>query len=98
MRITWCLVLLSVVAGGQCYSRVIRYLTQELNTTEWNEDLAPVLESLGKRVRKEFFFIAQDILYDDDIDGDCIQSFMRIANGLQNMDLWALRRKLNLYT
>lgn len=66
-------------------------LRENITSTEWNEDLEPVIEAVTKRLRKKLIPIAQEILYDENIPTECTQSLARIASGINDRRLWALR-------
>lgn len=87
---------LCVVVSVKCedgFLTILEYLDVNY-TKEWNEDLEPVIESLGKRLQKELFPIVQEILYDEEISTECLTSFARLSSGLNQRKLWAFKREL----
>ena len=85
--------ILFVLVSVQCAHgrRSIIDILQANTSTEWNEDLEPVLENLLKRVRKELFPIVQEILYDEEISNECLQSLARLNSGFADRRLWAFK-------
>ncbi|XP_003741892.1 O-acyltransferase like protein [Galendromus occidentalis] len=86
--------LLLVLLGAEyshCARSIVDVFNLEVDYSKWNSDLAPVIANLSKRMRREFLPIAQEILYDDEIPAECLQSFLRLASGLSDGKMWALR-------
>lgn len=77
---------------------VLDYLTANIST-EWNEDLGPVLksfskvlsESFPKTLLKELTPVAQEFLHDKQISPECLQSMGALAAGIGEGQLWAMR-------
>ncbi|XP_003741888.1 nose resistant to fluoxetine protein 6-like [Galendromus occidentalis] len=74
-----------------CSQSILDVLRQEIDYSTWNEDLEPVLANLTKQMRRQILPYAQEVLYDDEIPQECLQSFLRIASGLNDGKVWAMR-------
>ncbi|XP_003743514.1 nose resistant to fluoxetine protein 6 [Galendromus occidentalis] len=91
MRTTvMCLLLASCTLRTSALRIVHEVFTKE-GPTHWNEDLAPELEKIMKRVQRELFPIVNEIIYDDAIDTECFQTMARILRGLGEQKIWALK-------
>ena len=77
-------------AHGQ--STILKYLNANIST-EWNEDLGPVLSSYSEMMMKQMFPIVQEFLDDREISSECLQSVAKLAAGLSERRLWAMRCK-----
>lgn len=89
-----CVLLLVPLLCGR--ASAFYYMTEMLKknlSTHWNEDLEPELESVMKRVQREVFPIVNEIIYDEAINPECLQSFARIMSGLRDYQLWAMKCK-----
>ena len=62
-------------------------------STEWNEDLGPVLRSFSKNMMNEMIPIAQEFLYDEEIPPECLQSIAKLSAGVSDRKLRAMRCK-----
>ena len=74
-------------------SDIFTELLHKKLSPQWNEDLEPELEKIMKRVRKETLPIANEIISDEAMDADCLQTLTRIAKGMREYELWAMKCK-----
>lgn len=90
VHVTLWLVVLLGVRTCRAFTFLDKILRQNVST-HWNEDLEPELEKFAKLVRKQVFPIANEIMYDDAINAECLKSFARIMSGARDYKLWAFK-------
>lgn len=71
---------------------IVNYLQAKVSS-EWNEDLEPVIESITGRIQKMLLSTGADIVYDETLSFECLRSLVRIATGLRDRKVWALKCK-----
>ncbi|XP_022687990.1 nose resistant to fluoxetine protein 6-like isoform X6 [Varroa jacobsoni] len=69
---------------------IVNYLQAKVSS-EWNEDLEPVIESITGRIQKMLLSTGADIVYDETLSFECLRSLVRIATGLRDRKVWALK-------
>lgn len=55
------------------------------------EDLDPIIQEQLSPLRKRMIKFGQNFIYDENLDQDCLNSYLRIMAGIEELQPWAFR-------